>query len=66
MPTPAPEDGKNVVVKLHAVGDDVEFVFLEMCSVIIYLDSASMAAEKVYTLVLGDGDSFRKEAIARL
>ena len=47
MPTRALENGKNAGVKLHAVGDNAKFVFLEICGAVIYLDVASRAAKKV-------------------
>ena len=59
MPTRALENRKNTGVKLHAVGDNAKFVFLEICGVVIYLDIASRAAKKLYTLAPGDGDIYK-------
>uniref|UniRef100_R7W3Y0 Uncharacterized protein n=1 Tax=Aegilops tauschii TaxID=37682 RepID=R7W3Y0_AEGTA len=59
MPTRALENGKNAGVKLHAIGDNAEVVFLEICSAVIYLDIARRVAEKVYTLAPGDGDIYK-------
>ena len=57
--TRALENAKNAGVMLHAVGDNAKFVFLEICGAVIYLDIASRAAKKVYTLAPSDGDIYK-------
>ncbi|CAM0954748.1 unnamed protein product [Alopecurus aequalis] len=54
-----PENRQSSIVKLHAVGDNAEFVVLEICRAVVYLDITSRAAEKLYTLAPDDGDIFR-------
>jgi hypothetical protein len=47
-------DGPSVGVKLCAVGDNAEFVLLEIFGTIVFLDITSRQAEKVYELTPED------------
>lgn len=56
-------DGHNHGVKIHAVGDDASFVFLEMFDTIIFLDTTSKQAEKVYVMTPDDWGAIRVQPL---
>ncbi|CAL4969853.1 unnamed protein product [Urochloa decumbens] len=49
-------EGYNTGVKIHAVGDNAKFVFLEMFGAVVFLDMTSKKAEKVYELTPEDNE----------
>jgi hypothetical protein len=47
-------DGQSADVKIRAVGDNANFVLLEMFGAIVFLDTISKQAEKVYEMTPED------------
>uniref|UniRef100_A0A0A9A073 F-box protein AT5G49610-like beta-propeller domain-containing protein n=1 Tax=Arundo donax TaxID=35708 RepID=A0A0A9A073_ARUDO len=48
------EDGHTTAVYIQEVGDNAEFVFLEMYGCVFYLDVRSRALQKVYEVTEKD------------